>query len=75
MRTILTVALTLLLLLGVAMAMNFNPSTDVMTKNADGEYVKIFGPGNFWFDDGRFPNPVLVQNGTAIIGGMGNANQ
>ena len=62
-------ALALVLLAGNVAALSFQPCTDIMTYNSDGEYVKIFGPGNFWYDDGQFPNPVYIRNGTAYIGG------
>jgi hypothetical protein len=48
---------------------DINPSVDVLTKNADGEYVKIFGPHGFYFDGHGFGNPLEVINGTIVIGG------
>ena len=52
-----------------ASAEQISPSTDVLTKNVDGEYVTIFGPDSFYSDLSGFFNPLVVVNGTAIIGG------
>ena len=52
-----------------ASAEPISPSTDVLTKNVDGEYVTIFGPDSFYSDLSGFYNPLVVVNGTAIIGG------
>lgn len=55
--------------LGFVQAEPINPSTDVLTKNVDGEIVTIFGPDGFFFDSVGFHNPVAYINGTAHIGG------
>lgn len=70
MRKILAILVLGAMILSMgAMAESIRPNTDVLMQNADGEYVTIFGPGNFWFADGQFPNPVTMVNGTARIGG------
>ena len=58
-----------LLLCGLASSEPISPSTDVLTKNVDGEYVTIFGPDSFYSDLSGFFNPVSYINGTAVIGG------
>lgn len=65
----LIIFLVIMILVGTASALSIQPSTDILIKNSDGEYVEIFGPGNFYFADGQFPNPVQIVNGTAVIGG------
>jgi len=65
----LIILLIIMLLMGSAAALSIQPSTDILIKNDDGEIVEIFGPGNFYFMDGQFPNPVQIVNGTACIGG------
>ena len=65
-------ALAALLFLGAAVAMEIEPSEDVLMRNADGEIVPIFSiPA--WLDDVTFANPVAMVNGTAVIGGMKTA--
>jgi len=62
----------LLSLVGVSFGMSFNANTDLMLKNGDGEYVKLFGPGNFYFSSGQFPNPITYCNGEIRIGVYGS---
>ena len=62
--------LAMLLLMGIAIAEQVRTNADVWTTNADGEIIVLFGPVSFNFDDGQFPNPVTMRNGTAVIGGI-----
>ncbi len=63
------IVLALLFLGGAAVAEEIEPGEDILTVNSDGEIVPIFSiPA--WLDDVTFANPVAMQNGTALIGGM-----
>ena len=73
MKLRLVVVLAVLLsLVGVSFGMSFNANTDLMLKNGDGEYVKLFGPGNFYYNSGLFPNPITYCNGEMRIGNYGS---
>jgi len=65
--------LTVLLFLGgAAMAEEIEPGEDILTINSDGEIVPIFSI-DAWLNDVTFKEPVTIQNGTAVIGGMKHA--
>lgn len=59
----------LLILGGCCLAEVITPSTDVLTRDVDGAYLKIFGPSSFYFDGHGFAQPITILNGTALIGG------
>ena len=69
MNKIVVCLILALLSCAAASAEQISPSTDVLTKNVDGEIVTIFGPDGFFFDSVGFHNPVAYINGTAHIGG------
>ena len=71
MKKALYLLLVLLLLSGLSSGMAFNANTDLVLKNGDGEYVKLFGPGNFYYNSGQFPNPIDICNGVVRIGNYG----
>jgi hypothetical protein len=51
-----------MIVIGAASAGPIIPNSDVLTRGADGGYVKIFGePG--------FEGAIKYQNGTALLGG------
>jgi hypothetical protein len=62
------ISLSLLVFLAVsASALQVDPAKDILTKNADGEIVKIFGPSSFYFDGAGFESPVKYVDGTAKV--------
>ena len=61
--------LSVLLLSSCGLSDIIEPNKDILTTNADGELVKIFGPSGFYFDGKGFENPVCMINGTMKIGG------
>jgi hypothetical protein len=63
-------ALLAMLFLGVAFAAQIDPGEDELMVNSDGEIIEIFGIDPWLSDTVSFPNPVEMQNGTAVIGGV-----
>mgnify|MGYP006921308510 CR=1 FL=1 len=56
------------LLAAVVSGAQIDPQADVLSTNADGEIIEIFGIDPWISDAVSFADPVAVQNGTAIIG-------
>ena len=69
MKEILLAMLTLALL-GLATATQIDPGVDELLVYSDGAYVELFGIDAWQSDTVSFPDPVNIQNGTAVIGGM-----
>ena len=70
MKEILLAMLALAFLAGLASGAQIDPGDDELTTNADGELIEIFGIDAWQSDTVSFPDPVSIQNGTAVIGGM-----
>lgn len=64
------IVLVALALLGLASAVQIDPGVDEVLVDSDGAYVELFGIDAYQSDAVSFPDPVTVQNGTAVIGGI-----
>ena len=61
------------LLAAVAYGAQIDPQADELLVDDDGAYVELFGIDPWIADTVAFPDPVTIQNGTAIIGGARHA--
>lgn len=63
-------AVMALALLGLASGAQIDPGVDEIIVNDDGELIELFGVDAWQSDAVKFCDPVTLQNGTAIIGGV-----
>ena len=65
------IVLVAMALLGLASAVQIDPGVDEVLVGADGAYVELFGIDPWLASENvSFPDPVTMQNGTAVIGGV-----
>ena len=70
MREFLLAVLALAFLVGLGAGAQIDPGDDEILTNDDGELIELFGVDAWQSDTVHFADPVVVQNGTAFIGGM-----